>query len=266
MVRIAVISVMVWVTVAGGMETARAAQVSQLQPNIPEGAAHVYLNIGLTNNDPGAIYNSGTLDAALLGGLAEQLYALPVNTHTFDSPQEMMGDWLITILPPPSGDVCNGWNAAVATDDAAPGQVVLTNIGGIPGLSYDQWVSGHTMALTLRIPLNQLEVDGRDGYDPNRDAKIVLTETTLQQAFVGYDGGAGFHSPAYLYGVVWPGVDCAAANVSGSGTVGLADVAMLAAMWLEQGLFLNADINKDGRVDLKDLAEIARWWGQTCEF
>ena len=66
--------------------------------------------------------------------------------------------------------------------------------------------------------------------------------------------------------MVWPEVDCAAANVSGSGTVGLADVAQVAAMWLETGLFLPEDITKDGRVDLDDLAALARCWGVAIDF
>ena len=262
--------VLAWVALAAVGGVAHAARVVQLEPYY--GATWYVLDIYLTNDNPGAIYNSAYLDAALFGGLAEQLYALPVNTHTFGSPQEMMGQWHLNVRSQPTGSVYNGWQAAIEKTPGSQniGAVTLTNNGGWPGFDYDLWTAAagqNTMALTLRIPLSQLEVDGVGGYDPNRDAKIVLTDTTLQQAFVA-DAGDGLNywsAPAALYGVLWPGADCAAANVSGSGTVGLGDLAQVAEMWLMQGLFLKEDINKDGIVDLHDFLHIARWWERTCE-
>ena len=254
------------VVMAGVGGLAHGAQVVQLPPNIPVGAAHVYLNIFLINDDTGAIYNSAALDAAWLGGLADVLYALPVNFHTFDSPKVMMQEWALGVTP--DGNVYNGWSAALSVDGASRGAVALTNIGGRPG-DYDQWRStsgSNTMALTLMIPLRQLERDGTIGYAASRDAQLVLTAAPLQQAFVGvHDIDNMFSAPAYRYGLVWAPVDCASANVSGSGTVGLADLAQVAGMWLETGLFLPEDITKDGRVDLADLTELARWWGVECE-
>jgi hypothetical protein len=259
--------VLAWVALAAVGGLAPAAQVVQQTPNIPIGAEHVYLNFYLVNDNPGAVYNSATLHAAWLGTLAQDTWQLPVNTYNFDSPQHMMQEWTLTILPKPSGNVYNGWQAAIEKTPGSQntGAVTLTHAP----FGYDLWTAAagqNTMALTLRIPLAQLERDGQTGYHPNKDANITIANNTISNAFVGvYNINNMWPAPACQYQLAWEQPDCTDVNIADTGHVGIQDLAAFAEMWLMQGLFLKEDINKDGIVDLHDFLHIARWWERTCE-
>jgi len=140
------------------------------------------LNIDLTNNDPGAIYDSGSLSSGLFGDLGNQLLALPTNHH-YGNLEGLMGAWTFSIRGPPTGNVYNGWNRDVNPD----GRVELWN----SGRNYDQWTStpgANTMALTVRIPLSQLELDAQPGYNPDTDARIELGTRNVVNAFVANTG------------------------------------------------------------------------------
>jgi len=162
------------------------ALMTQYDPNIPEGSDYVFLNQRLINNDTGAIYDSGNLSSGILGDLGNQLLGLTANQH-YGTIENLMSDWNVTIRSPPTGDVYDGWNKDVNTD----GSVDFNHISGIPGLSYDQWSStpgANTMALTVRIPLSQLELDGQSGYNPLTDARIELGTQTVPGAFTANTG------------------------------------------------------------------------------
>jgi hypothetical protein len=173
------------------------ALITQLEPNIPEdpvpSGGYSILDLELTNTDIGAIYNSGTLN--LFRPLAESLLNLPVNSSNPDytSAADLMADWNISIES--FGQVYSGWLHDVIDN----GSIDLSNIGGIPDVSYTTWgdsinfPSQNTMALTIQIPLSQLELDGEPGYDPLTDARIELGSTPVNNAFTAHQTG-GFPS------------------------------------------------------------------------
>ena len=159
------------------------------------------LAIVLVNNDQGAIYDSATL--TLLSPLAAALYALPANQLAYATIQELVAEWNINIQPPPSGNVYSGWNRTVNAD----GSVDLTN----NGFFWDQWRDNtnypnqSTMALTVQIPLSQLELDGVPGYHPLNDARIELNSNqNVQNAFVASagDGLNYWQADGFTYQVV----------------------------------------------------------------
>jgi hypothetical protein len=175
--------------------------ITQYEPVV--GSTTLGLAIDLTNNDEGAIYDSGEL--TLLSPLAQSLWdTVPANQTTYADIGEMVADWNINIQPPPSGQVYNGWERTVNAD----GSIALSNLGAIGGIPEDDYTvwrdsigfpSQNTMALTIQIPLVQLELDGESGYDPLSDARIELGSGTLPGAFVANTG-----SPAsgQLYAVI----------------------------------------------------------------
>jgi hypothetical protein len=168
--------------------------ILQYEPTV--GGGNTVIDLQLENNDPGAVYDSGTL--SLLSPLANALYALPVNSDNnhslwngYNSVAELVADWNVSIRSPPTGQVHSGWNRTVNGD----GSIDLANIGGIPDLSYTAWrdsinhPSQNTMALTVQIPLTQLELDGIAGYNPATDARIFLNPNkTVDNAFVANTG------------------------------------------------------------------------------
>lgn len=156
------------------------ALITQLPPNIPDESDYVFLNVNLTNDNEGAIYDSAGF--SLLTHLAQDLYDfIPGNQTTYANVAELVADWDVSIREPPTGQIHNGWNRDVNPD----GSVDLTN----NGFFYDVWRDGinypnqSTMALTVQIPLSQLELDGEAGYNPLTDARIELGTTPLTNAF-----------------------------------------------------------------------------------
>ena len=177
------------VSLAICLPCAYGALITQLEPNIPDGSNYVFLNIDLTNNDEGAIYDSGEL--TLLAGLAQQLWdVIPANQSTYSNIEELVGDWAVGIMS--WGQVYAGWNEPVVNPDAS------IQLNHAP-FGYHQWFDEitnpdqNTMALTIQIPLSQLELDGIAGYDPSTDARIELGTTPVNNAFVG-DAGDGLNS------------------------------------------------------------------------
>ena len=179
--------------------------ILQYEPNIPLNDDYVFLNIDLTNNDEGAIYDSGEL--SLLTPLAQALWNnVPANQTNYTNVAELVADWEVNIQP--TGDVYSGWNRTVNND----GSIDLGNlgqIGGIPDEDYTTWRDSvnfpnqNTMALTVQIPLSQLELDGIAGYDPSTDARIELGTTPVTDAFIGWtSGGAGSATDGVSYEVI----------------------------------------------------------------
>jgi hypothetical protein len=147
-----------------------------------------------TNNNTGAIYDSGSIN--LFAPLANQLYALPCNQSTYGSLSEMLNTWRVSI----SGEVSNGWSGTVNGN----GSIELSH----NGLWYDQWLSTsenpaqNLMNLAVLIPTDQLETDGVTGYDINTDARIELGIHTMSEVFIGWEGGAGYPKTGFEYDVI----------------------------------------------------------------
>ena len=190
--------------------------------------SEVIVQSHLTNNDIGAVYDSATV--AAYASLAQSVFAL--GSHGFGSVGEMMGGWNYNL----SGQVSNGWVGTGNND----GTIRLTNNGGIPDLSYTIWRDTSTapsqdeMFLNLGVPISQLELNATSGYQPFTladvqaagwdatlyDAVIVRSDSALLQAgnytgtavpgeipeaFVGYDGAAGFVASGLHYLLLSPG-------------------------------------------------------------
>ncbi|ARN57700.1 PEP-CTERM sorting domain-containing protein [Sedimentisphaera salicampi] len=178
------------------------AYVNQNSQNFPAGGSNVYLNLTATNNDPGAIYNSATFDKGIFGDLAQQLCELGCNSGK--TVEDIVNELQTSIMNPPTGEVYNGWNAAKDSQ----GGLSLNHNAGWAGFDYDEWTSDsatNDLALTVSVPTSLLETDGIEGYDPETDARIVLGDTAVQNAFVGQEGGTfgrDFYSPMHQYEVV----------------------------------------------------------------
>jgi hypothetical protein len=168
------------------------------------GDTHKVLDINLTNDDEGAIYDSGEL--TLLVSLAQSLWnVIPVNQVAYANIAELVADWNVNIRTAGDAQVYNGWNRTVNAD----GSIDLSHIGGIPDVSYTLWRDSlnfpnqNTMALTIQIPLVQLELDGDSGYNPLSDARIELGSGTLPGAFVGtHDSLNSYSASGTLYAVI----------------------------------------------------------------
>lgn len=164
---------------------AQAAFVDQMEANYIARPDDVELGIKITNDDPGAIYDSGTLN--VLQTLDDHLWGLSANQNNYSSKEDMVNDWGVSIRSDPTGEVYNGWANLLQND----GSVL---IGHTSGGSYDQWLSTYEndasdmMALTISIPKSQLETDGIAGYNPNSDARIKLSTKTIDDAFVANTG------------------------------------------------------------------------------
>jgi hypothetical protein len=170
-----------------GVNEAEGSLIYQYEPVV--GDTYKVLNINLTNNDEGAIYDSG--DLSLLAPLAQKLWDfVPANQANYEDIGEMVGAWNVNIRTAGDAQVYDGWNRAVNND----GSIDLTNIGGIPDVSYTTWRDSigfpnqNTMALAIQIPLSQLELDGESGYDPLTDARIELGSVTNSSAFIASAG------------------------------------------------------------------------------
>ena len=164
-------------------------QLEPVNPTEPIADGYSFVDLMLTNDDVGAIYDSAEL--ILLAPLAEQLFSVvAANQVTYANVGELVADWNVIIRPPPSGNIHQGWNRTVNAD----GSIGLSHIDGIPDLSWTLWRDNqnypnqNTMALTVQIPLSQLERDGLAGYDPATDWRIVLSNTPLENAFVASVG------------------------------------------------------------------------------
>ena len=190
----------------GVVGPAWANQIVQYGPDYEITAGRVTIPIEISNNDNGAIYNS--YDLSLFHSLAVALFALPQNQTNFASIEEMTATWQLGIRPDPIGEVNADWNAT--TGDFNP--VSINNVGGIPGLDYEQWLATQQdpnqdmMALALTIPLSQLDGNG-NGFslsDP-WDYHVTTNSVPTADMGVGRNGGAEWAAQGYEYGVVMNG-------------------------------------------------------------
>ena len=195
------------VAMLGAVGPAWANQIVQYAPDYVANPGVVTIPIEITNNDNGAIYNS--YDLSLFGSLVASIYALPRNQANYASVEEMTATWQLEILPSPVGEVNTGWNAT--TGDYNP--VAIGNIGGIPGLDYEQWLATQQnpnqdeMALNLYIPVSQLDGDG-DGWSLADGMDYHLTTNSVPSADMGVgrvDQFTEYPAQGYEYGVVLNG-------------------------------------------------------------
>ena len=160
---------------------------------------NLVLGFEKTNDDPGAVYDSAELQGLFLP-LAQSIYAFGSNAAIYASVQDMTAAWSggITGL----GSVSNGWSMS----GFDPKQ--FTNIGGLPDITYDQWVAGRTGDFVTTIPLSQLTASGNaaDWGDPDATyATITLSDTLVEDAFVGKTGGVNspeFFADGFAYQLV----------------------------------------------------------------
>ncbi len=233
--------------------SAEVVQYLPLNPKEPVASGgYCVINFELINTDPGAIYNSGFISGDIFGGLASELLSLPSNSSNYDTIEELMLDWSLNIRSPPTGQVYNGWQNRINPD----GSIDLWNNGLLPGITYDQWTStpgSSTMALTLRIPLFQLEFDGNAGYSPEFDVSIVLSGTVFSGAFVGFHSQwDSYSSPMYAYILSYPYLSCSYIDISGDGFIDLYDFVYIFDNWLTD-------------YSLLELYQFFDYWLTACE-
>jgi hypothetical protein len=87
--------------------------ITQSEPKV--GGPNTVIDLLITNDDIGAIYDSGEL--TLFAPLAQSLWdTVPANQTTYANIGELVAAWNVSILPPPSGQVYSGWSPAVNAD------------------------------------------------------------------------------------------------------------------------------------------------------
>ena len=143
----------------------------------------------IINDNPGAVYDSYLVK---LEDLANQIWSNNPALHgTYSSAADLVANGVFTygIDPKPTSEVENGWNAEILTN----GDVRMTNVGGIPGLDYDPWLSSpgtNTQRGTLSVAKTFLDLDG-DGWTTN-DLRIG---NDTNQVVVGGVGEDNFNTP-----------------------------------------------------------------------
>jgi hypothetical protein len=236
---------------------AMAMEVTQYEPVNIVGLSEIKLNLTLINNDPGAIYNSA--EVHIFESLAEDVLALPANSGR--GVADIIGEWGAMAMPPPTGEVANGWNGAFDSS----GMVSLTHAGR----NADPWLSTSTnpnldeLALTVSIPKSQLDGNG-DGWsaDDPADYRIVFgplrTDAAKAMSATGFTIWA---SPAKTYRLIVQGA--LRFDLTGDGWVDAADVEAFAACAAGPGLPLTgdctaADFDGDGDGDQVDFGLLQR--------
>ena len=156
-------------------------QINQYEP--VEVGEHVELNMHIKNNDNGTTYDSGEMNInTTCSDVAEKIiqYNSDYSTNT---KEDVFSEWGYGIRGPPSGEVANGWDTDLNSDT-----LEFSHIGGIPGISYDEWKSTNQdpfrdmMGFVISIPKEQLDYNGDDIFD-NEYEGITLTEVLKGNAF-----------------------------------------------------------------------------------
>lgn len=165
-------------------------------------SATIALDIGITNNDPSAIYNSATLNLdALCGDVADIVIARNA-AYTGFTRNAVLQEWGISILQPSAGgEVSTGWNRTLD----ANGVLQLTKQGG---KTDDTWYSTidnpsqDLMALTVSIPKSQLDFNGNGLFDAASEA-VYLSALPVSDAFTGeHDSLNHYSATGTSYGVI----------------------------------------------------------------
>jgi hypothetical protein len=163
--------------------------------SINEDSVNVNIDVKATNNDAGAIYNSADLNVTKLLAYnptpeIDSLWELPANQANYSSIADMVAAWPgVSIRSSPSSEVYTGWNAVTNSD----GSFSLSKSGAAADLwlSTDINSNQDMQAYTINIPKSQLSLVGLGNYTANDYGTITLSQTTVPDAFIGYEGGAG---------------------------------------------------------------------------
>ena len=191
----------------GAVGAAWANQIVQYEPDYVVGPGYVTILLKITNNDSGAIYNS--YDLYLFHSLAGKVWALPHNQTNYNSIEDLLGTWVVSIRPDPEGEVNAGWNAT--TGNYNP--VSIGNIDGDINIDYDGWYATQQnenrdmLAVILFIPTSQLDGDG-NGFSLTDGMDYHLTTNSVPTAEMGvgrYDAFNEWSAQGYEYGVVLNG-------------------------------------------------------------
>ncbi len=167
--------------------------ITQYDPIYDPGAGRVQIYSDFVNDDSGAVYDS--YETVIFSNLVTTLWAIPANQISYSNQAAMLDDWSLDISS--SGDVQNGWQ-----HDGDFLELEITNVGGIPGVTYDTWTSATSsdmMRLTLNIPLSQLDGDG-DGWAAEDPADVVIVEGAPEaDVGVAHDGISSYSATANPY-------------------------------------------------------------------
>lgn len=190
-----------------GPQQAESAIVVTLNPN--EVGGNVQLRVNATNNDEGAIYNTGEWN--IFQDLFAGMYALPVNSDTTNHPstaysslEDFIASANIAVTSTAPSNVYNGWSVTKNSD----GSIETVNIG-IPG-NYDLWRDNitapnqSTQGIVLNVPLDKLAISFDENNLATDWATIVLSSQTMPNAFVGNTGINSYQTEGNFYQVQVP--------------------------------------------------------------
>ncbi|HMP76921.1 MAG TPA: hypothetical protein PKE12_11570 [Kiritimatiellia bacterium] len=137
----------------------------------------------IINDNDGAEYDSYTLK---LGDAMTALYNSDVAFQAYGSVQSMANNLFILSIAPDNalGEVNNGWNGTFDVN----GDLQLTHVPGIPGLSYDPWLS------TSSNPAQDMMLLQLTGNTPGYQFYNNPTQTQL--------GGVGLHKMDLAHGTI----------------------------------------------------------------
>lgn len=155
------------------------------------------LSVDMINNDQGAVYDSATLEGLFLP-LAQAIYDWGVSVGNpvtaYADAQAFLDSWPGGLTAAGQINASTGWNVS------GRDPLELTHNEGFPGFDYTAWASGLNSFLILDIHNSYLTASGNaaDWGDPDKGtyANIILSDNTVQNAFVGKTGSA-IGAPTY---------------------------------------------------------------------
>jgi len=159
-----------------------------------EGSTNTALSVEATNNDTGATYNSADLNVTKLLAYnptpeIDSLWELPANSDNYNSISDMVSAWNANLRDPPTGEVYTGWNMNSNGD----GSFNIQN-NDFDWTAWQNTASNPSKDMqfySIDIPKEQLSLLGLGSYTASDYATITQSSTTVPDAFIGYEGGAG---------------------------------------------------------------------------
>ncbi|MBE2285508.1 MAG: hypothetical protein IAE77_18750, partial [Prosthecobacter sp.] len=162
---------------------------AEVTTSFSQTGTNTQVNFLLTNNDPGAIYNSAEL--RLEATLAPVVDAILRYKPGYTPRAQVLAAISVTIQQPPSGEVYSGWSSSLSS---STGVISLTNNGLLPDITYTTWqntlanAAQDLMTVTLNLG-GMLDFDGDSQLDA---AERLLTLPPLTAA--PDEASAGFHA------------------------------------------------------------------------
>jgi hypothetical protein len=186
---------------------------------------NIDIEVAATNDDQGAIYNSGTHLA--FQQLFSDLYALPVNSDSnhpnwtgYNSLEDFIAGANIGISPSAPSNVSDGWNVVKNND----GSIDVNNIGGFINRDYDGWFDNvtqpnqSTQSVVYTIPRDKLAIGFDENNQPIQWASIVLSGQTQPNMFTGFSQNMldSWSADGHFYQVAVPEPSTYAAILGGT--------------------------------------------------